>query len=168
MSLWASLKEWFGWFEATPPVPQPSSYAMRISDAGLSIIKRFEGLRLVAYRDGGEVWTCGWGHTRDVGRLTTCTKEQAEAWLREDVASAEMAVNKLVEMPLKQNQYDALVSWVFNVGIGAFGKSTLLKRLNQGEMELAADEILRWNKDNGKVVPGLANRRKEERELFLA
>lgn len=146
---------------------------MKLGKKGLELIKSFEGLRLVAYDDGGGVWTIGYGHTKGVKRGDTCTMEQAEAWLVEDVEEAEDAVKKWVDVPLVQDQFDALVSFVFNVGPGkpglnkGFYSSTMRRLLNQSDYIGASNEFPRWNKDNGKVVAGLTRRREAERRLFL-
>ncbi|MND20258.1 Lysozyme RrrD [compost metagenome] len=131
-------------------------------------IKTAEGLRLTAYKDGGGVWTIGYGHTgADVREGLTIPLSEAERLLTRDLRVAENHVNGAVKVKLTQNQFDALVSFVYNVGGEAFRSSTLLKKLNAGDYLGAADQFPRWNKDNGKVVDGLTNRRREERELFL-
>ena len=131
-------------------------------------IKTAEGLRLTAYKDGGGVWTIGYGHTgSDVREGLTIPLSEAERLLTRDLRVAEGHVNDAVKVKLTQNQFDALVSFVYNVGGGAFRASTLLKLLNAGDYEGAANQLPRWNKDNGKVVDGLTDRRHEERELFL-
>lgn len=140
----------------------------KIGERGLAIIKRTESLRLEAYPDTGDVPTIGWGHTRGVALGLTCIETQAEAWLREDCADAEDAVSQYIAVPLSQNQFDALVSFTFNVGGGALRTSTLRKMLNAGNYVGAADQLLRWNKDNGVVLNGLVTRRAAERNLFLA
>lgn len=144
---------------------------MKISDEGLDFIASHEGLLLKAYPDpatGGEPWTIGVGHTGGVKLGDTCTHEQAMAWLREDVETAERCVNASVKVPIAQSQFDALVSLVFNIGCGNFGKSTLLRKLNDGDDAGAAEEFLRWNRAAGKVMAGLTTRRTDEMELFLA
>lgn len=144
---------------------------MPISEAGLALLRKHEGLRLKAYPDpasGGDPWTIGYGHTRGVKRGDQITLEQAEAFLREDAAEAENAVLRLVERPLTQGQHDALISFVFNVGEGNFAKSTLLKLINAGEMSRAADEFSKWTLAAGKRMPGLVKRRSEERHMFLS
>jgi lysozyme len=135
----------------------------------LSLIKKHEGLRLEAYLPTpNDVWTIGYGHTHTTKKGQKITEAQAEELLRRDIAWAEEAVNKLVVVPLTQNQFDALVSFVFNVGVGAFSKSTLLRLLNAKDYEGAANQFLRWNKQKGKVLNGLTKRREEERKLFLS
>jgi len=135
----------------------------------LGIIKKSEGLRLEAYLPTpNDVPTIGYGHTKGVKMGQHITINQAEQFLLEDVAWASDAVNRLVKVKLTQNQFDALVSFVFNVGATAFSKSTLLRLLNAGDYKGAADQFLRWNKQAGKVLRGLDTRRKEERALFLS
>lgn len=140
---------------------------MKTSQSGLDFIQDVEGCKLFAYLDTGGVWTIGVGHTGpEVVQGLTCTMEQAMAWLAEDVREAEDAINKAVKVSLTQNQFDALVSFVFNVGVGAFLSSTLLKKLNAGDYEGAAGQFPRWNKDNGKEIAGLTKRRHLEQSVF--
>lgn len=134
----------------------------------VNVIKKHEGLRLEAYLPTpNDVWTIGYGHTHTTKQGMKITEAQAEKFLYLDIAWAEEAVNTLVKVRLTQNQFDALVSFVFNVGAGAFSKSTLLRLLNAGDYEGAANQFLRWNKQKGKVLNGLTRRRQEEMELFL-
>ena len=140
---------------------------MNISDDGLNAIKGFEGCKLKAYQDGGDVWTIGVGHTRGVKINDVITLETALAYLRGDAQTASDAVNNLVEVSLNQNQFDALCSFVFNLGATQFSNSTLLKKLNLGDYDGAAQQLLRWVYDNGKVVQGLLARRTAENKLFL-
>lgn len=131
-------------------------------------IKDHEGLRLTAYKDGGGVWTIGYGHTgADVREGLTIPLSEAERLLTRDLKTAEGHVNGAVQVKLTQNQFDALVSFVYNVGGEAFRTSTMLRLLNAGDYVGAANQFPRWNKDNGKVVQGLINRRAKERDLFL-
>lgn len=133
------------------------------------VVRGVEGLRLEAYLDTGGVWTIGYGHTGpEVVKGLKITLEQAEALLSKDLGTAERVVNKLVSVPLSQSQFDALVSFVYNIGEGQFKSSTMLKLLNLQDYQGAADQFPRWNKDNGKVVQGLINRRQKERALFLS
>lgn len=132
------------------------------------LIKKWEALRLEAYLPTkDDVWTIGWGHTAGVYQGMKITEAQAEEFFDEDVKWAEDAVNKLVRVVLTQNQFDALVSFVFNIGLPQFSKSTMLRKLNTGDYEGAASEFPRWNKQAGKVLKGLVNRRQEEMEYFL-
>lgn len=143
---------------------------MSVSPQALALLREFEGLRLEAYPDpasGGAPWTIGYGHTRGVQPGDKITRDQAEAYLEQDAAEAEAAVRSLIAVPLTQNQCDALVSFVFNVGAGALQRSTLLRKLNAGDFSGAADEFLRWNNAAGQRMPGLTRRRQAERALFL-
>lgn len=145
---------------------------MNTSDAGIAAIKRREGLELKAYPDpgtGGAPWTIGYGHTgRDVKPGMEIDENTAEALLVGDLASREKAVGRLVSVDLTQGQFDALVSLVYNIGERNFATSTLLRKLNAGDYEGAADEFLRWNRAAGRVMKGLALRREDERAQFLA
>ena len=140
---------------------------MKTSTVGINLIKEFEGCGLTAYKCPAGVWTIGYGHTKDVKQGMKITKEQATNLLTEDLKTYENYVNKYVTVSLNQNQFDALVSFTFNCGGGALKTSALLRKLNKGDYEGAANELLRWNKANGKVLAGLTRRRKAERELFL-
>lgn len=138
----------------------------------IEVIKKHEGLELKAYLPTPhDVWTIGYGHTKGVKPGQAVTKEQAEVFLREDLVQAEGVVNAMVKVELKQNQFDALVSLVFNIGAGNFSKSSVLRFLNAGRYTDAADSFRLWNKQRqgSKMVElqGLTKRRKEERELFL-
>ena len=137
---------------------------MKISDIGLSLIKKYEGCRLTAYKCPADVWTIGYGHTNGVTEGMTITQGQADAYLQEDVAWAEKAVNKYMDTyKWNQNQFDALVSFTFNCGAG-----NLNKLLRDGCRTIAeiSEKILSYNKANGEVLPGLERRRAEERALF--
>lgn len=141
---------------------------MKTSENGLAVIKKYEGLSLTTYRCPAGLLTIGYGHTgKDVSPGMTISKETADTYLKTDVQKFENEINRLVEVPLTQNQFDTLVSFVYNVGPGNFQKSTLLKKINQKDFTGAADEFLRWNKSNGKILPGLVKRREEERKLWL-
>lgn len=139
---------------------------MRLSPKGLELIKAHEGLRLRAYQDVVGVWTVGYGHTGTAKPGMAITDEQADELLRHDVEQFEAAVNNLVHVPLNQNQFDALVSFTFNLGRAALYRSTLLRKLNAGDYSGAASEFGRWVNAGSKPWPGLIRRRKEERELF--
>ncbi|WP_010117524.1 lysozyme [Acinetobacter sp. P8-3-8] len=142
---------------------------MKISTNGIDLICSFEGLRLKAYDDGVGVWTIGYGTTMingtKVKKGDTCTLEQAKSYMAQDLKQFESAVNQ-VKVPLNQNQYDALVSLAYNIGVSAFLNSTLLKKLNAKDYKGAAEQFLRWNRAGGKVMRGLTNRRAKERKLF--
>lgn len=139
---------------------------MKYSLSGLHLTEREEGVRLTAYQDQVGVLTIGYGHTHGVTEGMTCSQEQAEKWLQEDIASAEGAVNKYVHIPLTQGQFDALTDLVFNIGSGNFSKSTLLKFLNAGNFEAAVKEFPKWDRAGGKENAGLLRRRLSEEELF--
>jgi len=139
---------------------------MNISESGLSIIKHFEGLRLQAYQCSAGVWTIGYGHTLNVFPGDDITTEEAERMLRDDIRDAEYAVVQYVTVPLTQHQFDALVSFVFNLGSSNFRLSTLLRKLNAGDYTSAAAELLRWVNAGGKKLPGLVRRREAEKALF--
>ena len=142
---------------------------MKISTNGIDLICSFEGLRLKAYDDGVGVWTIGYGTTvingTKVKKGDTCTVEQAKSYMANDLKQFESAVNQ-VKVPLNQNQYDALVSLAYNIGVSAFLNSTLLKKLNAKDYKGAAEQFPRWNRAGGKVMRGLTNRRAKERKLF--
>jgi lysozyme len=134
----------------------------------LDLTERFEGLRLKAYQDSAGIWTIGYGHTGGVSPGDTCTGEQAEQWLAEDVKTAEDAVNRLVKVPLAQDQFDALVDFVYNVGEGNFAHSTMLRLLNAGDHQAASQEFVKWDLAGGVQVAGLLRRRMAEQEVFRA
>jgi lysozyme len=139
------------------------------SDQGLALTEQFEGLRLTAYQDSVGVWTIGYGHTGlDVQPGLTITQEQAGALLLQDVAGAVAAVNRLVTVPLTQNQFDALVDFTFNEGQGNLASSTLLRELNAGNTAGAAAQFLVWVYAGGVKLPGLVTRRQAEADLFQA
>lgn len=140
-----------------------------ISKNGLELIKQYEGWSATIYKDVAGYPTIGYGHLIKAGEsFTTITRAEGELLLRKDVKIAERGVNELVNVPLSQNMFDALVSFVYNVGAGAFKNSTLLKVLNAGDYQQAQKELARWNKAGGKINQGLINRREHEQQLFFA
>lgn len=140
---------------------------MKCNEAGLDIIRRFEGLRLKAYYCPAGILTIGYGSTgKHVKEGMTITEEQAEALLRSDVRSAESAVSRGVKVTLNENEFSALVSFVFNVGATQFWKSTMRALINRNDMTGAALQFARWNKAGGQVLAGLTERRKAEAGLF--
>ncbi|ELI7109630.1 lysozyme [Salmonella enterica] len=141
---------------------------MKASDNGRAFIRAREGVKLAAYQDGGGVWTIGYGHTRGVKQGQVINHEQADEFLDSDLRQVESCISERVTVALNQNQFDALVSFVFNVGRQAFSDSTLLKKLNEGNYRAAADQFTRWVYDNDQFVQGLYNRRVAERDLFLS
>ena len=140
---------------------------MHLSPNGVALIQGFEHLELDAYLDGNGIPTIGWGHTLGVRLGDTCTPEQADTWFFQDTGGACRVVMANVDIAINQNQFDALVSFTFNVGGGAFLHSTLLRVLNAGHLMAAADEFLRWDHVAGVVSDGLARRRAAERALFV-
>lgn len=152
----------------------------RINPKSLATLKQWEGKigtkgkpALVAYLDTGGVWTIGWGHTKTARQGMVISEDQAEALLKSDLTEFETLVEKHVTVPLTDNQFGALVLFAFNIGPGSekrnisgFTTSTLLRMLNQGGYEQVPTQLLRWVKDNGKVVQGLINRRNAEIELW--
>ena len=139
---------------------------MNPSQYCIDLVKDFEGFRKDAYLCPAGVPTIGYGTTENVKLGDTVTEEEAEDLLLEDLKESAQAVEELVDIPLTQAQYDALVSFVYNVGREAFRQSTLLRLLNSNNTEAAALQFSRWNKSNGKVLPGLTRRRLAERQLF--
>jgi len=152
-------------------------HPVKISDDGVKLVQKFEGLHRVqpdgmvnAYRCPAGKWTCGWGATKGVRSGTKWTKEYCEMRLIEDLAEHSKAVKKYVQVPLSQGQFDALTSFVFNLGEGNFRSSTLLKKLNKGLYDDVPEQIMRWNKArvDGKLTPlkGLTRRRAAEAAIF--
>lgn len=140
---------------------------MQMSAAGIAMIQDHEGLRLKAYLDPVGVWTIGYGHTRRVRPGMTITLAEANAFLAQDIADAEDCVNRSVTVPLTQGQFDALVSFTFNLGCGALRRSALLKYLNAGHYEKTANQFGRWVHGGGRVLGGLVRRREDERQMFV-
>lgn len=142
-----------------------------VNQAGVDLIRRFEGCRLDAYPDpgtGGAPITIGYGATGPGIELgVVWTQEEAEARLVEDIAQFAGAVERALTVPVSANEFAAMVSLAFNIGAGAFKKSTLLRLVNDGHFEAAAEQFLRWNRAGGREMPGLTRRRQAERQLFL-
>lgn len=139
---------------------------MQTSQRGIDLIKEFEGCRLEAYRCSAGVWTIGYGSTRGVKPGMVITADAADERLREDLRHAEGAVKRFAPATIRQHQFDALVSFAFNIGVEALRHSTLLAKLNRGDARGAGEEFERWVYAGGQVSPGLARRRKAERALF--
>lgn len=140
----------------------------QITQEGIDLIKRFEEYRLTPYLCPAKVLTVGYGHTGlDIIKGVSITPEQAEGLLREDLEEAAGGVIDYVMEDINDNQFSALVSFVFNLGAGALHGSTLLRKLNDGDVNGAALEFLKWDHANGVELAGLLARRKAERELFL-
>lgn len=139
---------------------------MNYSKQGLDLTEGFEGCSLMPYQDVAGVWTDGYGNTHNVVPGQAITQAQAEADLLRNVAEAEAAVNRLVHIAMSQEEFDALVDFTFNLGIGNFASSTLLKKLNARDIQGAIDEFVKWDRAGGVEVAGLLRRRKAEAALF--
>ena len=144
---------------------------MKTGSEGLKLIKEAEGFSAKAYQDVIGVWTIGYGSATTAGfpikPQDTITEEKATEWLQQELSKVEVAIKSAVHVPLTQNQFDALASLIYNIGVGNFQKSTLLKLINQQRYQDAAQQFLVWNKAGGKEVKGLSNRRKKELDLFI-
>lgn len=140
---------------------------MNISKEGLSLIKKFEGCELEAYLCPAGVWTIGYGHTKDVKEGDKINKEEADYLLQEEMIEYESYINDFVEVPLNRNQFDALCSWVYNLGPTNLKNSTMLKVLNEEKYVDVPQEIKRWNKAGGEVLDGLIKRREAEAKMFV-
>jgi len=146
---------------------------MKTSDDGIKLIKRFEGIRYRPYKCSAGLWTIGIGHLIGDGKQLpdsynkTFTEGEVDALLRKDLSKFERAIAMLIKVPLRQCEYDSICSFTFNLGAGTLQRSTLRQKLNRGDKEGAAREILKYNRAGGKVVKGLVNRRNDEYQLFL-
>lgn len=138
-----------------------------MNNQAVSLISEFEGCKLKAYKDIVGVWTIGWGSTDGVSAGQTITQVEADTRRDAVISRLEQEIRVLVRAPLNDNQLGALISFSYNLGIGSLKSSTLLKRINQGDLKSAADEFLKWSYAGGKTVIGLVRRRKAERQLFL-
>lgn len=142
---------------------------MKASKQAVDLIKRHESLQLDAYQCDGDKWTIGYGQTgAHIGPGLKITPFEAEEWLKNHISTLQDDITKLVKVKITQPQFDALVSLVYNIGITAFRHSTLLKKLNNNDVDGAAQEILRWEHSNGVKLEGLSRRRREEYHLFRA
>lgn len=140
---------------------------MIISRQGINFIKGYEKLMLRAYKDSGGVWTIGYGHTKNVCFKDRITEQEAEQLLKDDLFTKEFYINSL-NLGLTQAQYDPIVSLVFNIGIGAFGSSTILKKIKRDPDDLdIAGEFVRWHRDNGMEILGLLRRRIDESKIYF-
>jgi lysozyme len=139
---------------------------MNISEEGKSLIKKFEGCKLEAYYDAVDVLTIAYGRTKNVQAGDTCTQEQADAWLEEELEEYGGYVNDAVKVPLTQNQFDALVAWTYNLGPTNLNNSTMLKVLNENKLDEVPAQMRRWNKAGGETLQGLIRRREAESLLF--
>lgn len=137
----------------------------------VEFLRWWEGLpggkpALQAYDDGGGVWTIGYGTTRDVRPGDECTEDEALEMLLDDLEETWSEIDPLIRVTIAQHELDALVSLAYNIGVEAFRKSTLLSRLNAGDFGSASDEFVRWNRQGGRILPGLVKRRAAERRIF--
>ena len=144
----------------------------QISPHGLDKLKQWEGLKTKAYKDSGGVWTIGYGHTAMAGEPKpragmVITAAEAERILLKDLTQYEAAVESLVKVELNDNQFAALVSFVYNIPLASFKKSTLLKKLNSGNYDAVPTELMKWTKAGGKKLQGLVNRRRAEGYLWM-
>jgi len=139
---------------------------MNISKEGLSLIKKFEGCELEAYLCPAGVWTIGYGHTKDVKEGDKINRDEADYLLQEEMIEYESYINDFVEVPLEQNQFDALCSWVYNLGPTNLKNSTMLRVLNEEKYTDVPQEIKHWNKAGGEVLDGLIKRREAEAKMF--
>ncbi len=139
---------------------------MKISLEGLGLIKKFEGCELEAYKCAAGVWTIGYGSTKGVKEGDSLTQEDADKLLRHEMDEYEGYIKDMVKIDLKQNEFDSLVSWVFNLGPANLKTSTMLKVINDNKLEEVPSQMKRWNKANGKVLEGLIRRREAEALLF--
>lgn len=138
-----------------------------INDKGLQLIKDFESCRLRAYQDSKKVWTIGWGHTGNVKSGDVITQEKADEFLKQDINWVEKCINSKVSTPLTSNQFSALASFVYNIGCGAFSKSTMCRLLNAKLYDRASQEFKKWVYAGAKKLKGLVRRRQAEKQLFL-
>ena len=139
---------------------------MKISENGLELIKKFEGCETTAYQDSVGVWTIGFGHTKGVEEGQTCSIEDAESMLADEMDEYEGYINNMVKVELQQHEFDALVALVYNLGPTNLGESTMLKVLNGGQFDRVPDEMNRWTRAGGKILEGLVRRRQAESLMF--
>ena len=139
---------------------------MKISEDGLELIKKFEGCETTAYQDSVGVWTIGFGHTKGVEEGQTCSIEDAESMLANEMDEYEGYINNMVKVDLQQHEFDALVAWVYNLGPTNLGESTMLKVLNGGQFDRVPDEMNRWTRAGGDILEGLVRRRQAESLMF--
>jgi len=146
--------------------PYKANIDRHISQRGIDLIKKFEGCKLNEYKDSVGVYTIGYGHTKGVYPGMRITEKEAEDLLKSDLIFFEDCIKKLVKVELTQNEFDALVSWTYNLGCGSLRKSTMLKYLNEDKKQSVTSEMVKWNKAGSVVLKGLILRRKAEAELF--
>jgi len=139
---------------------------MKPSQECIDMVKHFEGFEDTAYLCPANVWTIGYGRTKNVREGDRITEPQAERDLQEELQEFGAQVLGVVDVSLLQNEFDALTSWTYNLGVGNLSSSTLLKKLNAGDKDSVPSEMLRWNKAAGKVLAGLTTRRQAEADLW--
>ena len=140
---------------------------MQCNQAGVDLIKSFEGCELTAYADQGGVWTIGYGTTGPfVTPGLTITQEQADNWLTAKIQSVAASLSRMITLPLNENEFSALCSWAYNVGIGSVANSTLLKELNEGDVDEVPNQLMLWNHVDGVINQGLVRRRAAEVDLW--
>ncbi len=139
---------------------------MKISEDGLELIKKFEGCETSAYQDSVGVWTIGFGHTKGVEEGQTCSIEDAELMLTDEMDEYEGYINNMVKVDLQQHEFDSLVAWVYNLGPTNLNESTMLKVLNGGQFDRVPDEMNRWTRAGGEILEGLVRRRQAESLMF--
>ena len=158
---------------ATKDIAPNNSWDGHINEAGLGIIKSFEGFSPTPYLCPANRWTIGYGSTWDIkgravnGSHLPITRDEAGPLLKREIRHVESAINRLIKAELTENMFSATASLVYNIGTGNFQRSTLKMKLNRGEYENAADEFPKWRKAGGRILKGLVRRRAQERELFL-
>ena len=143
------------------------STSLRVNQLAIDMIKRWEGFRPLAYLCPAGVWTIGYGHTKTAREGMKVTQAEAEALLRQDLDEIVSVLAPAIRVPLSDQQSAALLSWAYNVGVGAAQRSTLLRKLNAGDYAAVPEELMRWVRANGKVLPGLVNRRAAEAGLWV-
>ncbi len=141
---------------------------MKPSNKSIELVKHFEGFESAAYLCPANVWTIGYGRTKNVREGDVITEIRAERDLLEELEEFGEQVLSVVDVELNQNEFDALTSWTYNLGVGNLRSSTLLKKLNAGDKNSVPSEMLRWNKANGKVLNGLTRRRQAEADLWIS
>jgi len=159
-------KPFVGWLLPTIKAEKAKQPKMTISKTGVKLIQDWEGYRSKAYVCSAGVWTIGWGHTATARRGMRIDKSEGQRLFNKDIQVYVNAVNRLVSVPLNQNQFDALVSFCFNLGAGALSNSSLLRELNKGNYKSAANWFERYVYGGGRKLEGLIRRRKAERKLF--
>ena len=139
---------------------------MTPSNDCIDMVKHFEGFKAVAYLCPANVWTIGYGRTKNVKDGDITSMPQATRDLEEELVEFGEQVHRVVDVELSQNEFDALTSWTYNLGVGNLQSSTLLKKLNSGDKNSVPSEMVRWNKAAGKVLAGLTRRREAEAKLW--